>query len=70
MLPVNSHGRFSQFPVVSGHSGLVTDFSFSPFHSNLLASGGEDSTVKAWQLSEPLDGTFSSPVASLGPLEV
>lgn len=72
VLPLSSHGRFQQFPIVSGHSGAVTDFSFSPFHSELLASGGEDCVAKVWKLPEefPLDARFSSPVETLGPLEV
>ena len=42
---MGSYGRNQSFPTVSGHSGLVTDFDFSPFDDALLCTGSEDSTV-------------------------
>lgn len=67
VLPLNSHGRFVSFPTVAGHSAFVTDFTFSPFDSHLLATGAEDGLVKLWQLPEELgkDEVLSSPLQTL-----
>jgi WD40 repeat protein len=73
ILPLNSSGRFSSFPTVSGHTGSVTDFDFSPFDDNALVTGGEEGVVKMWQLpSDPSQcGTGQSFVcsASIGPMQ-
>ena len=45
VLPIDSCGRNTSFPTISGHAGFVTDFDFSPFHDHLIATGSEDSTV-------------------------
>jgi len=39
-------------PVVNGHKAPVLDISFSPFHSNIMATASDDSSVKIWQLNE------------------
>lgn len=52
-------------------SGFVTDFDFSPFHDNLLATGAEDCYVKLWQIPEGgVNGTMTTPTSSLPPMEV
>jgi len=38
--------------VVNGHKAPVLDISFSPFHSNIMATASDDSTVKIWHLDE------------------
>ena len=67
MLPLSSHGRYTQFPMVAGHSGFVTDFSFSSFDDRLLATSAEDGFVKLWQLPEELtkDTVISSACQTL-----
>lgn len=35
-----------------GHEGKITDFSFSPFHDDLLVTASEDSTLKLWKIQE------------------
>lgn len=42
----------SRYPVIRGHTSPVTDLKFSPFMSNLLATGSEDSTIKLWTIPE------------------
>ena len=67
MLPLHSHGHFLHFPMIAAHSAYLTDFSFSPFNDQLLATGAEDGIVKVWQLPEELseDETLSSPTQTL-----
>ena len=65
VLPLESGGRFSSFPFVAGHSGFVTDFTFSPFHSCLLATGAEDCCVRLWQLPEGGGGGIQTSLSSL-----
>ena len=74
VLPIDACGRFSSFPLISGHSGAVTDFSFSPFHDRLLATGSEDNFVKLWEIPEgnvlQNDFHLTSPTSTLGPFVV
>ena len=67
VLPLNSHGRFLRFPTIAGHSGFVTDFTFSHFNDQLLATGAEDGLVKLWLLPEELahESVISSPHQTL-----
>jgi WD40 repeat protein len=37
---------------LSGHHGWVTDVRFHPVKPSILASGGEDRTVRLWQISD------------------
>ncbi len=39
-------------PVVNGHKQSVLDIAFSPFHSHIMATASDDSTVKIWQLDD------------------
>ena len=45
-------GQFKKFtyddPLITGHKGVVTDLSFSPFLDNVLATASADATVKIW----------------------
>ena len=52
-------------------AGFVTDFDFSPFHDDLLATGAEDCHVKLWTIPEGgVDGTLTTPTSSLPQMEV
>lgn len=74
VLPIDASGRFSSFPLISGHSGAVTDFSFSPFHNRLLATGSEDNFVKLWRIPGDSilqdDFHLTHPSSTLGPFVV
>ncbi|CAI8054250.1 Coronin-A [Geodia barretti] len=70
VLPLDSCGRFTSFPLVSGHSGFVTDFDFSSFHDNLLATGGEDCLVKIWSIpGGGVSGSLTTPTSTLSHME-
>ena len=48
----------------------MTDFDFSPFHDDLLATGAEDCCVKLWNIPEGgVNGTLTTPTSSLTQLE-
>ncbi|XP_070811354.1 coronin-7-like isoform X5 [Pituophis catenifer annectens] len=49
------------------HSDVVTDFDFSPFDQQLLATGSADEVVKVWRLLESGQDLSSSPHVMLGP---
>ena len=49
-------------PYLYGHSGAVIDVAFSPFNARLLASGGDDATVKIWNI--PAEGITEKSDAS------
>lgn len=38
--------------VLNGHKAPVLDISFSPFHSNLMATGSDDCSVKVWRVPD------------------
>ena len=42
----------SDFPLIYGHKGTVTDIKFNLFNSSLLATSSEDGTVKLWQIPQ------------------
>lgn len=42
----------ADLPLLKGHAGQVTDFDFSPFNDNLLATSSEDGTIKLWLIPE------------------
>jgi coronin-1B/1C/6 len=47
--PLEKVGRIdAQPPVLDGHKGPVLDFEFNPMHENIIATGGDDCTVKVW----------------------
>ena len=53
MVPLNKPGKINEkLPTISGHSGPVLDFDFNPFHDHMVASCGEDNTVKVWGIPE------------------
>ena len=74
VLPINAKGRFTSFPLVTGHAGSVTDFCFSPFNDQLLATGSEDCMVKLWQLPGQNvlqnDLRLTDSIMNFGPYEV
>lgn len=42
-------GRLPAQPgVLDGHRGPVLDFDFNPMHSGIIATGGDDCTIKVW----------------------
>ncbi|KAM3827015.1 coronin-7-like isoform 1-T1 [Vipera latastei] len=48
------------------HSDVVTDFDFSPFDQQLLATGSADKAVKVWRLLEADQDLSASPHVMLG----
>lgn len=51
--PINKPGRLAdKLPTIAGHSAPVLDFDFNPFHDHMIASCGEDNTVKVWGIPE------------------
>jgi len=74
ILPLNASGRFSQFPLIAGHSRPITDFTFSPFDDYKLITAAEDGFVKLWDISEEDIGSggnrLGTSSVTLGPLEV
>ncbi|XP_061455796.1 coronin-7 isoform X1 [Rhineura floridana] len=49
------------------HSDVVTDFDFSPFDEQLLATCSADEVVKVWRLLDSNQDLTSSPHTTLGP---
>ncbi|KAJ6655968.1 hypothetical protein lerEdw1_004553 [Lerista edwardsae] len=49
------------------HSDVVTDFDFSPFDVELLATASADGLVKVWRLLDSGQDLSSSPHMTLGP---
>ncbi|GBG27124.1 Coronin-like protein [Hondaea fermentalgiana] len=51
VVPLADCGKLDPcLPVLDGHKGAVLDFDFNPFDEHMLASGGDDCTVKVWAL--------------------
>ena len=51
--PLDKPGRLpAQPPCFDKHKGPVLDFEFHYMHENLIASGGDDCTVKLWGIPE------------------
>lgn len=51
--PLDKPGRLPpQTPCFDKHKGPVLDFDFHTMHDNLIASGGDDCTVKLWGIPE------------------
>eukprot|EP00438_Fugacium_kawagutii_P000338 Skav202892 [mRNA] locus=scaffold131:9458:10807:- [translate_table: standard] len=67
VIPSNKFGRLPRdLPLVSGHTGGIMDFEFSPFADNLLMSASEDTTLKLWQIpDEGLKSHLKDPVLTL-----
>jgi WD40 repeat protein len=52
--------------MVTGHTGAVLDIKWCPHNDNVIASCGEDTTVKVWQIpDEVLTSNLTEPVADL-----
>ncbi|XP_054849343.1 coronin-7-like isoform X2 [Eublepharis macularius] len=49
------------------HSGVVTDFDFSPFDEQVLATCSTEEVVKVWRLLDSSRDLSSSPSVTLGP---
>jgi len=53
VVPLNQPGPLPQgAPYFNGHTGTVLDFEFNPFHSQILSTSSEDTTVKVWGIPE------------------
>ena len=67
VIPSTKFGRLPRdLPLVSGHTGGIMDFEFSPFNDNLLVSASEDTTLKLWQIpDEGLKNHLKDPVLTL-----
>mmetsp|Transcript_20148 Transcript_20148/g.33283 ORF Transcript_20148/g.33283 Transcript_20148/m.33283 type:complete len:442 (+) Transcript_20148:885-2210(+) len=53
VIPLQQVGKINPvLPVLDGHRGAVLDFDFNPFHEQIIVSGGDDCTVKAWQIPQ------------------
>jgi coronin-1B/1C/6 len=53
VIPVTKFGRLPRdLPLISGHSGPILDYEFSPFDDHMLATCSEDLMVKIWQIPE------------------
>ena len=50
--------NFAQEPIILRHGGSVQTVKFSPIDNSLLASAGDDNTLKIWDLRENLVTTF------------
>lgn len=56
----------AQPPCLDKHKGAVLDFDFNPMHENLIATGGDDCTVKLWGIPEGgLTDNNSDPLVDL-----
>lgn len=65
--PLDKPGRLPpQTPCFDKHRGAVLDFDFNPMHDNLVATGGDDCTVKLWGIPEGgLTDNSSEPLVDL-----
>eukprot|EP00511_Aplanochytrium_stocchinoi_P003450 CAMPEP_0204826972 /NCGR_PEP_ID=MMETSP1346-20131115/4553_1 /ASSEMBLY_ACC=CAM_ASM_000771 /TAXON_ID=215587 /ORGANISM="Aplanochytrium stocchinoi, Strain GSBS06" /LENGTH=448 /DNA_ID=CAMNT_0051955231 /DNA_START=197 /DNA_END=1543 /DNA_ORIENTATION=+ len=64
IFPLDQPGKLPpKVPVIDGHKGAIFDFEFSPFHQSLIATGGDDCTVKLWQI--PVGGLTENLVQPL-----
>lgn len=62
---LDASGRASSATtVVNGHKYAVTDLDFSPFESNVLATGAGDSVVQIWSINGA-DGDVTTPAQTL-----
>lgn len=55
-----------QPPCLDLHKGAVLDFDFNPMHDNLIASGGDDCTIKLWGIPDGgLKSSGSEPLVDI-----
>lgn len=53
VIPLTRTGRLPRdLPLITGHTGPILDFEFSPFDENMLLSASEDLTLKVWQIPD------------------
>jgi len=67
VVPMTRYGRLPRdLPLVTGHTGPILDFEFSPFDDNMLVSASEDMTIKLWTIpDEGVKQHMREPLASL-----
>ncbi|XP_045173053.1 coronin-6-like isoform X2 [Mercenaria mercenaria] len=67
VLPLSKTGRVERdHPMVTGHTGAVLDIKWCPHNDNVIASCGEDTTVKVWQIpDEVITTNITEPVVDL-----
>ncbi|CAO3595887.1 unnamed protein product [Absidia cylindrospora] len=65
LLPLSQPGKgcAAQARVFQAHGARLSNWHFSPFHDNVLATGGEDSLVKVWKIPEYND-TVTDPICT------
>lgn len=53
-------------PYFNGHTGAVLDFEFNPFHSQIISTSSDDTTVKVWGIPEEgLKENINEPLMTL-----
>ncbi|XP_074650936.1 coronin-7-like [Tubulanus polymorphus] len=56
ILPLETTGKLTKSPpLIQAHTEFVSDFDFSPFDDNLLATASQDGGVKIWQIPDEID---------------
>ncbi|XP_064636401.1 coronin-7-like isoform X2 [Lineus longissimus] len=66
VLPLDASGRQSGgLTTVHGHSDFISDFDFSPFHDDILATGSYDGSVKLWKIPEELGDSLNEPTFTI-----
>jgi len=64
VIPSTRLGRLPHdIPLITGHTGPILDFEFSPFNESLILTASEDLSMKLWQVPE--DGLKSHMKESL-----
>lgn len=55
VLPLDRAGKLPDiYPLCRGHTATVLDTAFSPFHDDVVVSGGDDGTLCVWRIDPSL----------------
>ena len=53
VVPLNQPGPIPlNQPIFNGHTSAVLDFEFNPFHTQIISTASDDTTVKVWGIPE------------------